>query len=197
MYIIYLVLNNFRSDIRNNCKRSNDWIKIFGDQVSQLRLETKAKLQQTVADLRTDLSQLTEDQKLDTEPLKRQISALKTQVHQLETAVRTKEIQHKSKRCLVEKKIEAAQKDLDRFDRASGRNFPSLDKEFECPVCFEVMGPPRQIFQCPSGHLICDGCKNQGDLRTCHVCRAHLGGEFTRNLAMERVVRTYLGGNSK
>ena len=97
----------------------------------------------------------------------------------------------------MEKELEAAQQDLDRFGKTPGRGSPTVDKEFECPICLETMGPPRQIFQCPIGHLICDLCMIQADQGRCHVCRAQLSGGFTRNLAMERVVRAYLAENSQ
>ena len=170
----------------------NKDIQQFEDQVNQLRVETKAKLQQTVVDLKADLSQLTQEHQRDTEPLNRQI-------RELQAAVRAKENDHGAKRKLVEEKIEAAQKDLDRFVETPdpGRTSPTLDKEFECPICLETMRPPRKIFHCPRGHLICDVCKTNTQGITCHVCRVHLGGGFTRSLAMERVVRTYLGENSK
>ncbi len=29
----------------------------------------------------------------------------------------------------------------------------------ECPICTEEMKPPRKIFQCSNGHVICELCK--------------------------------------
>ena len=29
----------------------------------------------------------------------------------------------------------------------------------ECPICTEMMTPPRKIYQCPEGHLVCSECK--------------------------------------
>ena len=160
--------------------------------MDQLRVKTRAKLQQNVVDLQADLSQLILDHQQDIEPLNRQITELQAQTDKLQTAIRAKENDHKSKRKRVEKKIEAAQKDLDRFGETPGRTSPTLDKEFECPVCLGIMGPPRQIFQCPNGHLICGACKTNTHSITCHICRVHLGGGYTRSLAMERVIRAYI-----
>ena len=28
--------------------------------------------------------------------------------------------------------------------------------EFDCPVCFEEMRPPRKIYQCGQGHVVCE-----------------------------------------
>ena len=197
-YLILLnkILHIFSSDRQSRVNKNKD-IEIYEDQVNQLKLETKARLQKTVDDLKADLSKLTQDHQQDTEPLIWQLREAERMQAQLQIALRSKETEHESKRKFVEKKIEAAQKDLDGFGQTPDRSFPTLDKEFECPVCFQAMGPPRQIFQCPSGHLICDLCKTRGDFRTCHICRVPIGGGFTRSLAMERVVRAYLGENSK
>merc|ERR1719430_2336310 len=31
----------------------------------------------------------------------------------------------------------------------------------ECPVCFERMNPPMQIYTCGNGHVICSVCKEK------------------------------------
>ena len=70
---------------------------------------------------------------------------------------------------------------------------PGLEKEFECPVCLEVMAPPRRIFQCVNGHLICDSCKNHPEIRSCPSCRVVIvTSQFTRNIPMERLIRSQL-----
>lgn len=28
----------------------------------------------------------------------------------------------------------------------------------ECPVCYELIWPPKKIFQCSKGHILCEGC---------------------------------------
>ncbi|CAG9762200.1 unnamed protein product [Ceutorhynchus assimilis] len=50
---------------------------------------------------------------------------------------------------------------------------------FECPVCKGFMKPP--IFQCQSGHSICNHCKPRLD--KCPSCRAPFG--MTRNYSLE------------
>ena len=35
----------------------------------------------------------------------------------------------------------------------------------ECPVCMEEMKPPKKIFQCSNGHVICELCKNNPEVR--------------------------------
>jgi len=58
-----------------------------------------------------------------------------------------------------------------------------------CPVCYETMEPPLQIFTCGNGHLICSSCKPE--VSKC-VCRARYMGRAT---AMEQMVRTILNIN--
>jgi len=52
-----------------------------------------------------------------------------------------------------------------------------------CPVCYEAMKPPRRIFQCNNGHLLCEACKNQPKLKGCPTCRQPIMGRAT---AMEQ-----------
>lgn len=37
----------------------------------------------------------------------------------------------------------------------------SAKKDLECPVCLEVMAPPVRIWQCETGHVICETCKDR------------------------------------
>ena len=56
-----------------------------------------------------------------------------------------------------------------------------------CPVCYERMKPPLQIFTCGNGHLICSSCKPE--VTMCY-CQAMYTGRAT---AMEQMVRQILG----
>ena len=44
----------------------------------------------------------------------------------------------------------------------------------ECPVCKVEMTAPKQIHQCPEGHLICSDCKPKCESR-CATCRNSSG----------------------
>ena len=46
----------------------------------------------------------------------------------------------------------------------------------ECPVCLEEMKPPKKIFQCSNGHVICELCKNNPEVRSCPTCRVKFRG---------------------
>jgi len=54
-----------------------------------------------------------------------------------------------------------------------------------CPVCWEAMKPPRRIFQCQNGHLICEVCRSQPQTRGCPTCRQPIMGRAT---AMEQLL---------
>lgn len=69
----------------------------------------------------------------------------------------------------------------------------SARRELECPVCMEVMAPPNRIWQCKSGHVICETCKERvktepGSQNACPTCKT--APFIGRNLALERVSRS-------
>merc|ERR1712059_97425 len=54
---------------------------------------------------------------------------------------------------------------------------PRSVKAPECPYCMEELRPPAPIFQCLSGHLICEGCKDNPTIRNCPSCHRHFRDE--------------------
>ena len=101
----------------------------------------------------------------------------------------------------VENQIQLVRRQLDSFDRIYGMGGPRspvspshniFEKDFECPVCYEMMRPPSRIFQCNNGHLICEDCKSHSEIRTCPTCRVPLGPtSLLRNIPMEKLAKTY------
>ena len=68
----------------------------------------------------------------------------------------------------------------------------SLEVELECGGCGEVCLPPRHIFQCPEGDLICEGCRERGLPPTCPTCSCPLAPELlSRNKVLENIARKY------
>merc|ERR1712215_137192 len=64
-----------------------------------------------------------------------------------------------------------------------------------CPVCWEEMKPPKRIFQCTNGHLVCEGCRNQPQLVKCPTCREPIMGRAT---AMEHfLAQLHIGASSE
>ena len=49
------------------------------------------------------------------------------------------------------------------------------EKDEECPICFDMMTPPRKIYQCVEGHLICSECKPRVPGNSCATCRSGQG----------------------
>ena len=41
----------------------------------------------------------------------------------------------------------------------------------ECPLCMEIMTPPKKIYQCSEGHLVCSVCKPKMQNNICATCR--------------------------
>jgi len=56
----------------------------------------------------------------------------------------------------------------------------------ECPVCMENMLPPRRIFQCKNGHIICEICQPKIKNQKCPTCQHEIVG---RAVAMEQHLR--------
>ena len=71
----------------------------------------------------------------------------------------------------------------------NGQNKSEMLKEFECPVCFNLMLPPVRIFQCSLGHTICSACKSRG-IEICPSCRKLVVG---RAHNMENIARLLFG----
>jgi hypothetical protein len=74
----------------------------------------------------------------------------------------------------------------DRLDR-TGR----VREMLECPVCLEEMKPPKKIFQCSYGHVICELCKNNPQVHSCPTCRVKFRGHnVVRNIVAEKLARS-------
>jgi len=83
-------------------------------------------------------------------------------------------------------------KDVEKIDKAidgvkeclkgkdSDETLQEAKKDFECPICFEDMEPPKEIWQCEGGHVLCENCK--ATIKNCPTCKKAIG---SRNRAME------------
>jgi len=56
--------------------------------------------------------------------------------------------------------------------------------DFECPICFEDMKPPTEIWLCDSGHTLCGNCKTNPLIKNCPTCSKDIR---VRNRAMENL----------
>ena len=68
---------------------------------------------------------------------------------------------------------------------------PLLSLIPECPACYEKMKPPRQIYNCTNGHLICSLCQPN---ITGKMCISRCGTMYSgRATAMEQMMRQMVG----
>ena len=63
-----------------------------------------------------------------------------------------------------------------------------LMKESECPICLQEM--LSRIWQCESGHLVCEDCHSRPEVACCPTCRSDFMGRAT---AVEQIVKTIRG----
>ena len=134
-------------------------------EVEQLKLDTRRKLLETIENKSTDLEALKSGHETEMEPLTKEIDVLQVA---LDEAVkkRLKMITRQVNEVRSsETELQLSKKQLDLFDRqygaagTSSQHSSIFEKDFECPVCYEIMAPPSRIFQCNNGHLICEACK--------------------------------------
>ena len=58
-------------------------------------------------------------------------------------------------------------------------------------MCLEEMKPPKKIFQCSNGHVICELCKGNPEVRSCPTCRVKFRGHnVVRNIVAEKLARS-------
>ena len=99
----------------------------------------------------------------------------------------------------LESKKKKHQEDLSKLDRVinevkkclnsldPGETLEEAKTEFECPICMDVMKPPKEIWQCDAGHALCGDCKNDPRIQKCPTCRKDI---TCRNRAMENLYHT-------
>ena len=62
-------------------------------------------------------------------------------------------------------------------EKCDAEDLKEVLSEFECPVCFEVMIPPKRIYSCSNDHYICSLCLTDTKMKACPICRE----DFTLN----------------
>ena len=84
------------------------------------------------------------------------------------------------------------------LEKVSKQMYKSMKRKFmeeeeddlvpECPVCLVDMLPPKQIFQCLEGHLVCSDCRPRANAFGCVTCR-NKNGYQSRARYIEDLVR--------
>ena len=150
--------------------------------MEQKKKEAKNELEEELTKKKQSLENLKRDHKIETAPTV-------WKIRELEASLRQTQKKHEMEVKQLERDIAMTNSQLERLNHP--RENARLEKEFECPVCLEVMLPPKKIFQCVHGHLICEGCKNHPEIRSCPSCRVCIvTSQFTRNIPMERLIRS-------
>jgi len=102
--------------------------------------------------------------------------------------------EHKAKSEAEMAEMHKKKEDLKTMMRERGNDNDSLGNLVpECPVCYERMRPPMQIYTCKNGHVICSVCKEKVEEienKCINRCGAIYAGRAT---AMEQMIRQILG----
>ena len=142
-------------------------------EVEKLKHNTRKKLLDNIDNKQSDLEDLKVGHEQEMEPLTKEIDQLQfalDEAVQKRLRMITRQVNEVKS---LETEIHLARKQLHTFDRCYntsesaslggvGKNI--FEKDFECPVCYEVMSPPSRIFQCNNGHLICEDCKAHSEV---------------------------------
>ena len=165
-------------------KRAPNVVERLEIEVEQKRKEAKNKLEEELKIQKASLENLKAVHKIFTAPIEKKMRECEASLARIEK-------KHEMDVKQLESVIAMTNSQLQKLKHPSEN--PRLEKEFECPVCLEVMAPPKKIFQCTNGHLICDSCKNHPEIRSCPSCRVLIvTSQFTRNIPMERLIRSQL-----
>lgn len=54
------------------------------------------------------------------------------------------------------------------------KHINSENREYECPICFEMPFAPKKVYQCANGHVYCSECKEKPNMTHCPQCRVPL-----------------------
>ena len=79
----------------------------------------------------------------------------------------------------------------DGVENPSDTGMEAAKSQLECPVCLEMMKPPRKIWMCPQTHLVCEECCQGMVNNVCPTCRS---GKMTmRAFLAENMARALFG----
>lgn len=85
------------------------------------------------------------------------------------------------------------QQDLESLEKKKNKTFVKAsavnEEAFECPICFVLPLPPKQVYQCTNGHIYCSDCKEKPRMSVCPQCRAPIPKDNAiRNLMYEEII---------
>ena len=86
------------------------------------------------------------------------------------------------------------------MQRSMKRKFPEEEEEEatpECPVCMTEMIPPKKIYQCSEGHLVCSDCLPQLQNKPCATCRNKNGYISRSRFAEDQIIKKIMKNKKK
>ena len=70
--------------------------------------------------------------------------------------------EEEEKETVEEYKFFQPEKNVEQKDKLLAK---SLRTQFNCPICADIMSPPSPIYQCEDGHILCQRCKKNPDIK--------------------------------
>jgi len=180
----FLTENNLEHQIQEERNHIQRKIESKNEEISQKRETHRHALNEVHEAYKREIQRENERHVDDLKVTEHDISILRLQLDELEQLNVT-----------VSSKIPCSKSNSAISERESGR----VRELLECPVCLEEMRPPKKIFQCSNGHVICEHCKNNPEVRSCPTCRVKFrGNNVVRNIVAEKLARnTYDSSDSE
>jgi len=186
----------------------DEMIKILQERKRQRKLRNK--IERKKIEVNADLDRLLSDQKIHVKSLERRHEE---EIRDLEKALRRKqtdevaELKYKNEQereAMIKKSqncINTLLAELN-WSKVQSKKYKSIKRKFveeenkedeipECPVCLVEMIPPKKIFQCLEGHLVCSDCRPKVNPKGCVTCRNESGytsrSRFIEDLVQKRI----------
>jgi len=179
----FLSENNLEEQIEEERKDIHRKIDNKNEEISQKRETHRHKLNKIHEAYKREIQEENERHLEDLKETETDICSLKHQLQELEQL-----------NLAVTSKIPSTPSN----SSVSGIGSDRVRELIECPVCLEEMRPPKKIFQCSNGHVICELCKNNPEVRSCPTCRVNFRGHnVVRNIVAEKLARNTCDSDSE
>ena len=139
--------------------------------------------------------------------LQQKINQKETRNSALEEELNKNREEIKAWQCLLKRKIESEEFKTYKKLKVENMHFERCyeTEEFdnvlqpvkrECPICFNEIRPNEKIYQCQSGHILCEECfsKIKKRSKTCPSCKIDIASSPIRCRALEKVIEEEANG---
>jgi len=173
----FLTKNNLEKQITDERKKILRKIEVKNEEISQKNETHRHKLCEIHEAYKLEIQKENERHVEDLKVTETSIRHLKTKLEDLQ------QLNYSISRKIPTTEVAGS---------SSGRSDQTRVRDLlECPVCLEEMKPPKKIFQCSNGHVICELCKNNPEVRSCPTCRVKFRGHnVVRNIVAEKLARS-------